>query len=237
MARDAANSSRSSGESFRPITPRLSSTSWGPSHARARTASPAKRCGATSCHLGAWRRSTVTLPRLSLRLGPEVRYTDRTGTWVVSPRVFAAAPPQGTIASPHNVSREAITFSTARGMQAEAGFYRLDVNALTDSAESPASGEARQRLIHRSPASQVKQGVGAQQSTLGRRGRVLHDQAWQAWHIVYPMLECQKYNIMSDYWQEGTLQGRRFSALTEINQSTLISGFIRCFSQAVSGSS
>ena len=71
-ARVAANSSMSSGESLCPSVSRFSSTSSGPSQARARTASPAGRCGATSCHRGAWRSSTASPPSFSLRLGPDV---------------------------------------------------------------------------------------------------------------------------------------------------------------------
>ena len=52
-ARVAANSSKSLDDSLFSIASRFSSTSSGPSQARARTASPAGRCGATSCHRGA----------------------------------------------------------------------------------------------------------------------------------------------------------------------------------------
>ena len=114
-ARVAANSSKSLDESLFSIAPRFSSTSSGPSQARARTASPAGRCGATSCHRGAWRSSTIGPPSLSLRLGPDVRGTCRTGTCLVSPRAFAAIPPQGTIVSPQSADRDASTLSMEGG--------------------------------------------------------------------------------------------------------------------------
>ena len=73
VARAAASSAISSAESRGATLARASSTSRGPNHAKARTASPARRYGATSCQRGAWRSRTVCLPKRNRRSGPEVR--------------------------------------------------------------------------------------------------------------------------------------------------------------------
>ena len=62
----------SSAESLRLIARMFTAISRGPSQARARTAFPAVRCGATSCQAGVWRSTMVCSPSFRLWLGPAV---------------------------------------------------------------------------------------------------------------------------------------------------------------------
>ncbi len=118
----ADNSSSSPLVSVGMMARRRSSTSSGPSHARARMTAPAFPRGAASCQRGAWRNSTVRPPKRSFRLRPEVRWTSRTGFWVVSPSWFAAAPPQGTMVSPHSAPRASTALPTLGGQESRTGF-------------------------------------------------------------------------------------------------------------------
>ena len=80
----------------------------------------------------------------------------------MSPRAFAAAPPQGTIVSPQSAARDAITFSTAGGRGPEAGLDRLHVDPLADPHELPLAGKSRQCLVDCRSGSQVKESAWAQ---------------------------------------------------------------------------
>ena len=74
IARAAASSARSARERVGLMDSSPSSTSRGPSQARARTARPAGLPGATSCQRGAWRRWMFCASSRSVRVGPDVRY-------------------------------------------------------------------------------------------------------------------------------------------------------------------
>ena len=134
-------------ESLFSIAPRFSSTSSGPSQARARTALPAGWCGATSCHRGAWHSSTIGPPSLSLRVG--------SGCQVNLPYWHLLGESKGVCRHPATrYNRLAPESGQGREhlvhggrSRAEPGLDGPDVHAPADPYALPLAGKAGQRLV------------------------------------------------------------------------------------------
>ena len=77
---------------------------------------------------------------------------------------MAAAPPHGTMVSPHSAESAPIAFSTDGRTKTESGLDGVHVDAPADPHELLGADEPGQRLVDGRPASQVKQGAGANEA-------------------------------------------------------------------------
>ena len=117
---------------------------------------------------------------------------------MVRPRQLAAAPPHGTMVSPHNAESAASALPTRGAPKAEAGLDRAHVDALADPHELARTGEARQGLVDRRAIAEVKQGGRTQRRGLRDGFGMLHAATGKAAHVRISESICQKSNAKTN---------------------------------------